>query len=744
MLELKKVNKIYKQKKGETIVALNDVSIKFQNKGMIFVLGKSGSGKSTLLNLLGGLDTYDSGEIIIKDSSSKSFSQKDFDSYRNTYVGFIFQEYNILNEFSVGKNIGLALELQNRKADDSIIGEYLKLVDLDGYANRKPMELSGGQRQRVAIARALIKSPDIILADEPTGALDSKTGEQVLESLKLLAKEKLVIVVSHDREYAEKFADRIIEFKDGKVISDVTKAEVEPEKVSPSINKIGEGIIHIKKDQELDDGELQALSKLIKEADCDIFITNSKKTSDEFLSNNNISESGNKEVFLESDLNDEKYNENRGKFVLKKGKLPFNIAFKMGLSALKTKKIRLVLAILLTSISLVLFGLADTLSAWHEENYTIDLIKNSDTNKFNVSLGKYYTTSTINSINQEYNGLEFALLYQENVLSDFRRNSDFRYVPYDDFMMKRSIGDLGFSIEYGRLPNNANEIVLPKFLASFYIGGYYFNHDTWTEVQINNYNNLLGVQLRTYDGITNYQIVGIVDTGLPIQYFPTNAERFMNDYNSDIWVRFMDLVRDGNEHTVIYAAPGTITAMNSASNALLMFENLNNLARLYRDYFIGENAFYLRGATFSTLRTLGQLVDVLHTAFNITAIIIAVFAGLLILNFITVSISYKKRQIGVLRAIGAKSKDIFFIFFYEGLCLAIISYIIAMISIIIFKDFINESFREGFAVNINILLITYRQFVLVFALALGTTFVSSFIPIYKTCRKKPVDAIKSS
>lgn len=221
LLEVKKLKKSYKPKKGETVKAINDVSIKFPDKGLVFLLGKSGSGKSTLLNILGGLDDFDSGELIIKGNSSKDFNQEKFDSYRNTYVGFIFQEYNILEELDVKSNISLAIELQGRKATDDEINQILKEVELDGFGDRSPNELSGGQKQRVAIARALVKKPEIIMADEPTGALDEKTSYQIFDALKHLSSEKLVIVVSHDREYAERYADRIIELADGKVIKDV-------------------------------------------------------------------------------------------------------------------------------------------------------------------------------------------------------------------------------------------------------------------------------------------------------------------------------------------------------------------------------------------------------------------------------------------------------------------------------------------------------------------------------------------
>lgn len=220
MLELKDICKTYKSKKGAQTQALKDVSLSFPDKGLVFVLGKSGCGKSTLLNVIGGLDKPDSGEISIMGRSSKDFSGTDFDSYRNTFVGFVFQEYNILNEFTVEDNIAIASELQGKKRDRALIKEILGTFELEGIEDRKPNTLSGGQKQRVAIARALVKNPRLILADEPTGSLDSDTGKEVLNILKKLSAEKLVIVVSHDREFAEEYADRIVEMKDGKVVAD--------------------------------------------------------------------------------------------------------------------------------------------------------------------------------------------------------------------------------------------------------------------------------------------------------------------------------------------------------------------------------------------------------------------------------------------------------------------------------------------------------------------------------------------
>ena len=223
MIKLKNVYKQYISKKNDKTTALNNITLEFENNGMTFILGKSGSGKTTLLNVIGGLDCCDSGEIEILDISNKKFDEKDYDSYRNTYVGFIFQDFNLLEEYNVYDNITIALKLQKKTIDESKLNDLLLKLNLIDFKNRKVNELSGGQKQRVAIARALIKNPKIILADEPTGNLDSETSKQVLDLLKEISKEKLVIIVSHDKESAKNYGDRIIEIKDGNIISDSKK-----------------------------------------------------------------------------------------------------------------------------------------------------------------------------------------------------------------------------------------------------------------------------------------------------------------------------------------------------------------------------------------------------------------------------------------------------------------------------------------------------------------------------------------
>ena len=219
MLTLKHLKKIYKTK-SLTQVALNDVNVNFRKNEFVTILGQSGSGKTTLLNVIGGLDNYDYGELIINGKSTKNFKDNDWDYYRNSCVGFIFQNYNLINHISVYKNVELALTLSNSKDKRKKVMDALKKVGLEKHVNKKPNELSGGQMQRVAIARALVNDPKIILADEPTGALDSKNSIMIMELIKKVAKDKLVIMVTHNKELAKKYASRIIELKDGVIIND--------------------------------------------------------------------------------------------------------------------------------------------------------------------------------------------------------------------------------------------------------------------------------------------------------------------------------------------------------------------------------------------------------------------------------------------------------------------------------------------------------------------------------------------
>ena len=247
MLQVKEVSKQYKT--GElTQDALKKVSINFRSNEFVSILGPSGSGKTTLLNIIGGLDKYDSGDLIINGISTKKYSDRDWDSYRNHTIGFVFQSYNLIPHQSVLANVELALTISGVSKSErrKKAKAALEKVGLGDQLHKKPSQMSGGQMQRVAIARALVNNPDILLADEPTGALDSETSVQVMELIKEIAKDRLVIMVTHNPELAEQYSNRIIKVKDGVVESDSNPFEITGKPEEPKHKNMGKSSMSFK------------------------------------------------------------------------------------------------------------------------------------------------------------------------------------------------------------------------------------------------------------------------------------------------------------------------------------------------------------------------------------------------------------------------------------------------------------------------------------------------------------------
>ena len=241
MLSVDRLTKIYTPRKGRAVRALDGVSLEFPEKGLVFLLGRSGSGKTTLLNILGGIDTPSYGEMSVDGRSFRDFSSSDLDAYRNSYVGFVFQEYDLIPEYTVGANIALALELQGKKPSDALVDDALRRVDMvtaGGRTLRGRMvsELSGGQKQRVAIARALVKDPDVILADEPTGALDSRATDGLLKLFSQInAEGQTVVMVTHSTKAAS-HANRILFIKDGEVFHQIYRGNATNEQLYVKIS----------------------------------------------------------------------------------------------------------------------------------------------------------------------------------------------------------------------------------------------------------------------------------------------------------------------------------------------------------------------------------------------------------------------------------------------------------------------------------------------------------------------------
>lgn len=238
MLELKNIRKVYHVGDMDTI-ALDDISVAFREKEFVAILGTSGSGKTTCLNIIGGLDKYDSGDLVIKGKKTKDFKDIEWDSYRNNSVGFIFQSYNLIMHLSIVENVELGMTLSgvSKEQKHKRAIQVLEEVGLKDHLHKKPNQLSGGQMQRVAIARALANDPEILLCDEPTGALDTATSVQIMDLIKKVAGDRLVIMVTHNPELAEQYADRIIRFKDGNIIDDTNPHQERPKEDQFNLKK---------------------------------------------------------------------------------------------------------------------------------------------------------------------------------------------------------------------------------------------------------------------------------------------------------------------------------------------------------------------------------------------------------------------------------------------------------------------------------------------------------------------------
>ncbi len=920
MLETRNLRKVYRPKKGVPVVALDGITLKFPERGMVFLLGKSGSGKSTLLNLLGGLDKYDDGEIIIKGVSSRDFNQERFDSYRNTYVGFIFQDYNVLPEFTVGANIALALELQGKKATDEQINKILDEVDLAGYGNRRPNELSGGQLQRVAIARALVKNPEIIMADEPTGALDSATGKQVFDTLKKLSTQKLVIIVSHDREYAEFYADRIIELADGHVISDVEYSR-EGVDESDAISYDGD-TVNIPAGYHLTEEDRREINEYI----------------DRLRAGTRLHFSGLSKRFLPTDTS-KIPPADPSKFSLIKSRLPLHSAFRIGASGLKYKKFRLVMTILLSVVAFGLFALADTFGAYnHIEACTNSLLESNVRYLSLVKAKQYtrydgttaYTTGSmlddddISSINRDMGTPVSGVFVPLNGIPEFDQMIDSESEQYTERaavlarsfsgyseLDEKTLSDLGYTLAAGRIPApGKNELAITSYvLETFKTGGFATGETKKSpegmEVpvydKISSPEDMLGRKWRI--GEREFEIVGVVDTKLDLTRYdpllhsemdPTMTEQLerlvlsqeleyaqiysfhclafvgdgmiktlledepdeipfsnsrlslyaeLTDNSSfelypDFAGKFADMPKDANivwadgkardslGEGEIIVSPSLVNYYKStvSGDTIYMtsieltkedydllfgskftanlwsfggadddtFENWHVVGILenvdedsvsswsiymsdndfertigsdYGDYTFAvgtmpkakneirkiaeltnrtdtEYRYEMKNPVIYELDGLNSMLEVLSKVFLWIGVGFAVFASIMLANFIGTSIAYKKQEIGILRAIGSRSSDVFNIFFAEGFIIAVINFILASLGTLTATLMINYYLRIGAGILVTVISFGIRQVALLIVISLGVAALSCFLPVKRIASKRPIDAIR--
>lgn len=827
MIELKNISKTYKSKKGTKTQALNDVSIKFGEKGMTFILGKSGSGKSTLLNILGGLDKYDIGDMIIYGKSSASFTNAELDSYRNTYVGFIFQEFNLLEDYNVYENIVLALQLQEKEINEKEIDELLERLELKNLKLRKVNELSGGQKQRVAIARALIKNPSIILADEPTGNLDSKTGTQVMELLKSISKEKQVIIVTHDEEYASIYGDRIIEIKDGKVIKDTNEEKCENKNNNYQIVK---SRLPFKDSFKLGIGSLK--HKKIKLV-CTIIlmiITLGFLSCVDTLSSHNFSSS-------------------HAKYLTEKGKKYIEVEKK---EFLKTE--------------------------YGTENLLLELDEKDLTNikeKLNKNYYEVYEYNDIEDGYFDYNkySLEGMLHIKEDIQNGY-------YSTNTSELVKLVVTDnikesLGVDI-IGEIPKESNEIVISNYVANLIISNgieivendfktefeekSYYYPKSIEEIINSNYTYYLGIEKVKIVGILNYDLSDLNDfyknnvlSKLVVnkKFIDERKDKISKSIREDINIRvklneneidtsyIVDILDEEIEYydgsswkkTDAIKDDEIILSLNElTSGDISFYENLNNYTNKHReDYNASKKRFvenYIKqkniigkniiaqleynysavikefnvkvigitlGDEYGTYMSLNNLSSYRQKEVSLTSVLypienkksikeatelfpyedvyaikstysdrlyeeykifknlakLAFYVGLaflaftvfLIANFMVTSISYRKKEIGILRALGSSGLDVMKIFIWEAIVLSIISGIIASILLVIVSNFMNGFIMKNLRLLTTPFIVGIRQFIVIFALVFIVTIISSMLPLHRISKMKPIDAI---
>ncbi len=700
MLKVNNVMKIYTTKYGDETVALDNFSADFGDTGLVFVLGKSGSGKSTLLNILGGIDAPTDGEIVIDGRSSKSFKGNDFDSYRNTYVGFVFQEYNLIDTYSVGANISLALELQGKKADRAEVEKVMRKVGLydeyeETYYENRTDELSGGQKQRVAIARALVKNPEILLCDEPTGALDSKTGRELFELLKELSKDKLIVVVSHDRKCAETYGDRIIELADGSVISD--RNITDPAAGAATTEPTG-------------------FTETPRERPAAMYV----------------------------------------------GKLPPKRSFVMGVAGLGYKKSRLILSVLLTVIALtcVVFALVisgiDTLTThfggMYGRGYELYEI---DTDNY---LYNHKITQVQLEMAREYNGGKDPIIVHDlgayDVLNAIDATSQgLSYVPGLPDICMYSLSDLAeinadtteeylnlkpyrylYADSTCRLPATVDEIAITDLTAEYLLEyGYYRDvicNGPRYDAAIN---SLIGHKLG------DFTIVGIYSTELGDHYREYRKQDEMH-----VPFKKTSDMSYAMRNTVIacsYVYDGAIEAHGfEVWKEKLLLKTSGDMGK---DVAFVEKLFDTDGNRYPFVCSLFNGDASFADGFKrfgyipclIGAIILSLFALLMTMNFLIINIDHRRNEIGILRALGASRKNVLAVCLWESIIIAGLCFILGCIAVSV-----------TFAVMNSLALTTlfylhFWHYVVMFAICAASAILSSLIPVARIWRMQPVDII---
>ena len=800
MIRFVNVSKEYRSKKGQVTKALNDININLGNKGLIFIIGKSGSGKSTLLNILGGLDSKTSGHIYIDNKDIDSFKEKDYDSYRNTYIGFIFQDFNLLEEYNVFDNVMLSAKLLRKKVDKEEIINLLERLGLKGLEYRNINELSGGQKQRVGIARALIKNPKVILADEPTGNLDSHSSLETFKLLKEISKEKLVVVVSHDLENANTYADKILELQDGNAIrNDLTVEEKDDNTFSLTksrlpfkeclhfaltslksnkiklfftiiLTMISLVFMGISVNTSMFDKNILATDTLIenKETYYDISYVNiinpsfgevrelpmTDKIISDFEKENNVTANPMYSIFDNNSI-------------LSFEPISDNDTINPIINYVEVKDDRLLANIIGTipksNNEIVIHKyLADNIMEKGIKDINGNLFKpTSYDNLVNsrrelpLGLNNVIIVGIVNDDNSRYKNLnnetiqqDYTNYYADKAYTIYGKNLDLKFNTTDEAILNHAILNEDEVLKDGitgiKVYNNNGDVITPitnlnsdEVIVSLnYLQEYVDGFKEELDIYLANNSGDYNTLLSTF--VTNY----ITTNNLTVP--------FETHYNTKGY--YKDLKVAGVSLTDNYISKDYLEELKNEAvhKELISFrvydDNETSLLKTFRKYpsyqddARGETLFITMPYS-DDINSLAYIYSFLNKYINIVTLVFILFTILLFSNFIYVSINYSKKQIGILRALGTNKGDIIRIFLYESLTVGIISYIVSIILWFIIINILNNSIfgNRGFIFNGIVTHPLVPIIMLIYTIIISI--IITIISLSKITKIKPIDAI---
>ena len=772
MLQLKNIIKKYKTG-GNDVEVLESVNISFRESEFVSILGASGSGKTTLLNIIGGLDKYSSGDMLLLGRSTKEFKDRDWDSYRNGTIGFVFQSYNLISHLSVLENVKLALSIsgESNKENYAKAKKVLEDVGLGDHINKKPNQLSGGQMQRVAIARALVTEPKIILADEPTGALDSKTSVQIMELIKEISKEKLVIMVTHNPELAKTYSDRIVRLRDGEIIEDT----------NPFVEETSNSDYSLKK-------TAMAFSSAIKSSFKNLLTKKFRTLMTIIASSIGIISIG---LVLAISSGMDKYiqtmqNENLSNMpiMINANQINFGLSTEDDSSEQDAKGNELV---------------PKSRRDVHRNLYTADAL----------GTGETFINYIQNKAKDYYSSIDFVKGYQVMALKknskgdvsavkgdqkSFRGESIFGVLPEDKNMILKQYEVVKSSESNFEYPKG-NELVLftaynneidkDTLRALGFDGNSKVKYDDilgkeFSIVDNNSYYKKIADRFipaetddKMYDAGTKVKVVAILkakdnvtNPNFTLGYTRELQKTMLDkEVKSDIVVaqqadKTKNIITgekmDADTAEQVLATLGADVAPSSINIYPKTFADRDKIAEVINDFNkkvsekYGANSADYHKYSITYADMAKQMTSIMSQMINTISLILTAFAGIslivssIMIGILTyVSVVERTKEIGILRAIGARKKDITRIFIAEagliGFASGAIGVLVAMgLAIPISSSIANALKIESFSANLDV-----KAIVGLILLSLVLTLIASIIPSRMAAKKDPVEALRT-